>query len=247
MHLSRIPLLRKLTRHRPRSRTTYAPTGTTISTRPTGPTQDAKAQTSNEPTDQFDLDADSTQDKAPDPKRPKYGRRQPPANVQKLPPKLSCGTASGRGFFVAHPDRDTRPIVMLVKPDGDDLEEEDWLLVDADVEDELADVGTMYELVLCRTSNGGYFLWRLKVEEPGGRIDGYTESAREALEEHAGRRWIKLKGDRQSRAYEVIKGSEVGAIRWPEFGIDELVKRAFKGRVVASEDHELIRRLRGDI
>ena len=36
-------------------------------------------------------------------------------------------------------------------------------------------------------------------------------------------------------------------IRWPEFGIDDLVKRAFKGRVVASEDHELIRRLRGDI
>ena len=106
----------------------------------------------------------------------------------------------------------------------------------------------MYELVLCRTSNGGYFLWRLKVEEPGGRIDGYTESAREALEEHAGERWIKLKGNRQSRAYEVIKGSEVEAtIRWPEFGIDDLVKRAFKGRVVASEDHDLIRRLRGDI
>ena len=136
---------------------------------------------------------------------------------------------------------------MLVKPDGDELEEEDWLLVDAAVEDELADVGTMYELVLCRTANGGYFLWRLKVEEPGGRVDGYTESAREALEEHAGRRWIKLKGDRRSRAYEVNKGSEVAAIRWPEFGIDELVRRAFKGRVVASEDHELIRRLRGDI
>ena len=91
-------------------------------------------------------------DKAPDPKRPKYGRRQLPADVEKLPPKLSCGTASGRGFFVAHPDPDMRPIVMLVKPDGSDLEEEDWLLVDADVEDELADVGTMYELVLCRTS-----------------------------------------------------------------------------------------------
>jgi hypothetical protein len=93
----------------------------------------------------------------PDPKRPKYGRRQPPANIQKLPPKLSCGTASGRGFFVAHPDHDMRAVVMLVKPDGSDLEEEDWHLVDADVEDELADVGTMYELVLCRTVNGGYF------------------------------------------------------------------------------------------
>ena len=91
-----------------------------------------------------------------------------------------------------------RPIVMLIKPDGGDVEEEDWLLVDADVEDELADVGTMYELVLCRTSNGGYFLWRLNVEEPGGRIDGYTESAREALEEHAGRRWVKLKGNRSA-------------------------------------------------
>ena len=140
-----------------------------------------------------------------------------------------------------------RPIVMLTKPDGSDVEEEDWLLVDADVEDELADVGKMYELVLCRTSDGGYFLLRVKVEEPGGRVDGYNESAREALEEHAGGCWIKLKGNRQSRAYEVLKGSEVGVIRWPEFGIDDLVKRAFKGRVVASEDHELIRRLRGDI
>ena len=166
--------------------------------------------------------------------------------MEKLPPKLSCGTASGRGFFAVHPDPDMRPLVMLVKPDGGDLEDEDWLLVDADVEDDLADVGMMYELVLCRTSNGGHFLWRLKVEEPGSRMDGYTESAREALEEHVGR-WIKLKGDRKARLYEVIKGSPVKTIRWPEFDIDELVRRAFKGRVVASEDHELIRRLRGDI
>jgi hypothetical protein len=184
---------------------------------------------------------------APDPKRPKYGRRQTPANTETLPPRLSCGTAFGRGFFVAHPDPDMRPVVMLVKPDGKDVDEEDWLLVDADVEDDLADVGRMHELVLCRTSNGGYFLWRLKVEEPGGRIDGYNETAREALEEHAGERWIKLKGDRRSRAYEVIRGGAVTTSRWPEFGIDELVRRAFRNRVVHSEDHGLIRQLRGDI
>ena len=46
---------------------------------------------------------DGSETQPPDPKRPKYGRRQAPANVEKLPPKLSCGTASGRGFFVAHP------------------------------------------------------------------------------------------------------------------------------------------------
>jgi hypothetical protein len=185
---------------------------------------------------------------APDPKRPKYGRRQAPANTTTLPPKLSCGTASGRGFFVAHPDPDKRPVVMLVKPDGKDTDEEDWFLVDADVEEDLADVGLMYELVLCRTSNGGYFLWRLKVEELGGRIDGYNETAREAFEENAGKRWIKLKGDRKSRAYEAIKGGPITtAIRWPEFEIDELVRRAFRNRVVHSEDHALIRRLRGDI
>jgi hypothetical protein len=136
----------------------------------------------------------------PDPKRPKYGRRQTPVDVEKLPPKLSCGTASGRGFFTPHPDRDMRPLVMLVRPDGDNIDEEDFYLVDADVEEDLADVGTMYELVLCRTANGGYFLWRLKAEEPGGRIDGYNESAREALEEYAGERWLKLKGDRKARA-----------------------------------------------
>jgi hypothetical protein len=39
----------------------------------------------------------------------------------------------------------------------------------------------------------------------------------------------------------------VTAIRWPEFDIDELVRRAFKGRVITSEDHALIRCLRGDI
>jgi hypothetical protein len=78
-------------------------------------------------------------------------------------------------------------------------------------------------------------------------MDGYAESAREALEEHAGERWIKLKGDRKARAYETIPGSAVTTIRWPEFEVDELVRRAFKGRVITSEDHELIRRLRGEI
>jgi hypothetical protein len=183
----------------------------------------------------------------PDPKRPKYGRRQTPAGVEKLPPKLSCGTPGGRGYFVAHPDPDMRALVMLVKPDGKDVDEEDWMLVDADVEDDLADVGVMYELALCRTINGGYFLWRIKTETPGGRIDAYNETAREALEEHAGERWIKLKRPEKSHGYEVTKGSPVGAIRWPEFEIDDLVKRAFKGRVVSSENNALIRQLRGDI
>jgi hypothetical protein len=194
-----------------------------------------------------ELGAATTTNEAPDPKHPKYGRRQAPANIEKLPPKLSCGTASGRGFFVAHPDRDMRPLVMLVKPDGSDVEEEDWMLVDADVEDALADVGTMHELVLCRTANGSYFLWRLKTETPGGRMSGYTESAREALEEYAGERWIKLKGDRKSRTFEVIKGSPVKTVRWPEFDIDDLVRRAFKGRVVTDENDALIRQLRGEI
>jgi hypothetical protein len=83
----------------------------------------------------------------------------------------------------------------------------------------------------------------------GDRVDGYTESARDALEENAGAFWIKLKGNRQSRAYEVVKGSKVkeGTVRWPEFDIDTLVQRAFKGRVVTSEDHDLIHRLRGDV
>jgi hypothetical protein len=192
------------------------------------------------------LDDDSTIE-APDPKRPKYARRQAPAGIEKLPPRLSCGRASGRGFFTAYPDPDQRPNVMLVKPDGSDLDDEDYMLVDADAEDDLADVGIMYELVLCRTRSGAYFLWRIKCEDSDGRIDGFNESAREALEEHAGGRWIKLKSDKKARAYEVVLGPCLTTpVRWPEFDIDDLVKRAFKGRIITGDDHKLIRELRGE-
>ena len=104
---------------------------------------------------------------------------------------------------------------MLMKPDGTTSTRKTGCSSTREVEDDLADVGTMYELVLCRTANGGYFLWRLKIESPAAAIDGYTESAREALEEFAGERWIKLKGDRRSRVYEVIPGSPVTASAGP--------------------------------
>ena len=42
-----------------------------------------------------------------------------------------------------------------------------------------------------------------------------------------------------------IAEGDLGDPKWPEFDLDEMINRAFRGRIVASADHALLEALRG--
>jgi hypothetical protein len=62
----------------------------------------------------------------------------------------------------------------------------------------------------------------------------------------AGRRsWLRIQADSKEKYYRhFLPQNPIPDRPWPEMTFSEILRKAFKGRVVTSEDHELIRRLR---
>ena len=60
--------------------------------------------------------------------------------------------------------------------------------------------------------------------------------------------WVRQEADLSQGKYRVwIAEGVLGEPVWPAFDLPELVKKAFKGRVIASASHELLEQLRGKV
>jgi hypothetical protein len=103
------------------------------------------------------------------------------------------------------------------------------------------------ELNTAVTRQGAVFLWPIKRPGPDGRISPWHESAIEAVE-LARTRWVRVKANMGIGAYEVFEA--VGSLdepAWPGGSLQDLLGLAFRGRVIDSLDHLVLRRLRGEI
>lgn len=101
-------------------------------------------------------------------------------------------------------------------------------------------------LFTCISKRGGtVFLWPAKLPREEGAGRRWHVSGLE-ISEIAKRQWVKMKGDRDLGAYvPYVAGGNLGGPTWPDKTYDELVKIAFKDRVIDSLDHDVLRRLRG--
>src|SRR5262245_3504259 len=93
---------------------------------------------------------------------------------------------------------------------------------------------------------GNPFLWRIAVPPDDDREPNrWLTSNREAAEE-AMKRWVRVTSDRAAGAY--VLWEYEGPPRepvWPKETFAELLKIAFKNRLVDKPDHPIILRLRG--
>ncbi|HEY3323887.1 MAG TPA: hypothetical protein VGP72_25775 [Planctomycetota bacterium] len=102
-------------------------------------------------------------------------------------------------------------------------------------------------LVACVTRQNGYFLWPARLPGADGRLDTWSESALEIINGHAGK-WIRVSANMDLSCYEAFEAvTQLSAPEWPEGGIDWMVRTAFKGHVIDSIEHPVIKRLRGEI
>jgi hypothetical protein len=88
-------------------------------------------------------------------------------------------------------------------------------------------------------------LWPLKLPTEGQRHNGWMETAREAAE-LAGTKWVRLAADMGLGGYRIYQAE--GALSepvWPDKPLTELMRIAFRDRIVDSENHPVVRRLRG--
>lgn len=100
-------------------------------------------------------------------------------------------------------------------------------------------------LVLCQTVDGDYFWWDIKMHNAKGDLDTWNTSALEIVEQQAGK-YIQLHSNENLGLYEFSIAEKMDAPRW-ELDLEALIKKTLKGRVITSLDHEVLRRLRGEI
>lgn len=96
-------------------------------------------------------------------------------------------------------------------------------------------------LFLCVTKRGSVSFWPVSQTDQGT----WGTSAREIVE-MAKTRWIRVVSNREEGCYEPFEPEDpIPAPEWPEKELGELLKLAFRGRVIDRPDHPVIEELKG--
>jgi hypothetical protein len=92
---------------------------------------------------------------------------------------------------------------------------------------------------------GTLFLWPVKLPNPDGRHNEWHRSAAEGAE-RAMEKWVKVTASMSLGAYEISEArGELSEPIWPDYPFGEILKIAFRDRLVDRADHALIQRLQG--
>ena len=142
-------------------------------------------------------------------------------------------------FFRIHPDYSLDTLVLELKEDSETL------LVAPALRGALLEE----KCVVIRTirlgvnRQGTPFLWPMR-KPTEGRKDAWALSALDAARE-AESRWTRLQPDMSLGAYRLAVAKVDDVPRWPKESFNDLLRIGFKGAVVDSLDHPLLKKLRG--
>jgi hypothetical protein len=148
-------------------------------------------------------------------------------------------------FVRVHPDEGYRlqTAVLELK------EERETYLVAQPLWPELAAEATFSPRLLLTAINrqGVLFLWPIRLPGPDGKIDDWNRSALEAAQ-LAQDQWVRVTANMPLGAYDVfVATGQHPDPRWPEQPFGDLLKTAFKDRLIDSLEHPVLRKLRGAV
>jgi hypothetical protein len=107
--------------------------------------------------------------------------------------------------------------------------------------------GEFFMATLYTTINrqGVLFLWPVRLPASDGRQLEWHRSAAEAAE-RAMKDWIRVRSNMSLGAYEIdAAGITHSDPEWPPYSLEDLLRIAFRDRLVNRIDHPVVRRLRG--
>ena len=164
------------------------------------------------------------------------------AGVKKLLRTVPVHKPHPQDFVRVHPSDQYRadfPIVEL-------KDEREEYIVGPSLRGELAGEFVVKTLFTAINRQGVVFLWPVRLPDPEGRQMEWHRSMREAAET-AVSRWTRVKANMSLGAYEMAVAEGVMADpTWPEeVTFQELIRLAFRDRLITTIDHPVIKRLRG--
>ena len=146
-------------------------------------------------------------------------------------------------FVRVHPSPAYRENFAMVEL-KDDREE---YLVRPEILGELPGETVNKTLFTAINRQGVVFLWPVRLPAPDDRQNDWVRTTREAAE-MAVCHWVRMKANMSLGAYEItVAESAMADPAWPEHSFRDLVRIAFRDRMIASLDHPVIKRLRGPV
>jgi hypothetical protein len=148
-------------------------------------------------------------------------------------------------FFRVHPTyttglmgvwRDTENVYHLVYPEVANLE-----ILQGHVR--------RVVLKLAVNADGLFFIWPLRVADKNGNLDEYARTAHLAAEQ-AIDSWVRIQANKETSSFTRFIAANKNLRpepQWPTDPYDVIVTRGFHGNIMPTEDHPLIKRLRGEI
>lgn len=164
------------------------------------------------------------------------------ASVKKAILKVPISKPTAQTWFQVNPDTEWQMFVPVIELKED---REHYIVAPAMREELLSEwVGKL--LVGVITKQGTVMFWPIRMPGKDGKQDSWNESALEIVRSYAGS-WIRLQSNRESGSYDVIQ--PIGEIPPPEWPADPkaLLQIAFRGRIITSTDHPIVKQLRGGV
>jgi hypothetical protein len=161
--------------------------------------------------------------------------------VKKLLKTLAVRKPGRQDFIRVHPHPDYRDNLAII----DYKVDREVYIVTPSVARELPGEIIAVTLYLAIDRQGVPFLWPIRLPDSDGKDLDWYRSAREAAAEGM-KNWVRVTANMKAGAYDIFVAESVLAEPvWPEFTLQELIRIAFRDRLITSLDHPVVKRLRG--
>jgi hypothetical protein len=163
--------------------------------------------------------------------------------VKKVLNSVSVGKPNKAQFFRIHASLEMTFLAMILEQ----KETRETYLVRPDVADQIAELVRAVQLLVGVDRQGNAFLVPVTLPGLDGRRNKWHESLAQACE-LAKAKWIRIAANMGVGAYDVFEAqSELMPPEWPEYGLDQMIEVAFRGKIVESLDHPVVRSLLGRV
>jgi len=163
------------------------------------------------------------------------------AGAKKLLTTVPFRKPNPQDYIRVHPDEKYREPLALIELKAD----REFYLVPKAMAHELPGEFVMFTVYTAISRQGVVFLWPVRLPSPDGKENEWHRSASDHAK-LAMTRWVRVKSNMDLGAYEVFEASsKIPEPTWPDLTFQELLRIAFRDRVVDRHDHPVIKRLRG--
>jgi hypothetical protein len=164
------------------------------------------------------------------------------AQVKKLLTTVPVRKPNPQDFVRVRPEEAYRLVAALIVLRDD----REVYLVPPLLASDLQGEWTPHVIYTSISRQGAVFLWPVRLPGSDGRQLEWWRSAAEAAE-LAMTRWVRIKADMALGAYQLFEAASViPEPEWPAFSLMDLLRIAFRDRLVDSPNHAVLKRLRGE-